>query len=168
VASHGCTTYRLIGSAIAAALTATAPLGAQTGQGLLTSAVSQVQLSATMLPTARLDGSSRMVGWHRSDSGDEGVATLAVRPNAAYRLVVYRVDWEAPAAAETSRRIWVEGADGKLEEVRVGMPVVIRRSGVAQGMEAARLRVRADLAGPAGASSTSLPLRYEIQVRPTL
>jgi hypothetical protein len=167
VASHGYTMYRLIGS-IAAALLATAPLSAQTGQGSLTSAISQVQLSATMLPTARLDGSSRMVGWHRSDSGNEGLATLAVLPNAAYRLVVYRVDRAAPAAAETSRRIWVEGVDGTLEEVRVGMPVVIRRSGVTPGMEAARLRVRTEFAGPSGASPTGLPLRYEIQVQPTL
>ena len=116
--------YRLIGSANAAALLATAPLAAQTLKRSLTSAVSQVQLSALMLPTAHLDGSSRIVGWRRSDSGAEGVATLAVLPSAAYRLVVYRVDQEAPAEAEASRRIWVEGADGSLEEVRVGRPVV--------------------------------------------
>ena len=143
--------YRLIGSATAAALLATAQLAAQTEQGSLTSAVSQVQLSATMLPTARLDGSSRMMGWHRSVSADEGMTTLAVLPNAAYRVVVYRVDREAPAAAETSR-IWVAGVDGRLEEVRVGMPVVVRRSGVTHGVEAVTPRVRADFAGPSGPS----------------
>jgi hypothetical protein len=167
VASPGCTMYRLIGSATAAALLATARLAAQTEQGSLTSAVSQVQLSATMLPTARLYGSSRAVGWHRSGSADEGMTTLAVLPNAAYRLAVYRVDREAPVAAETSR-IWVEGVDGRLEEVRVGMPVVLRRSGATHGMEAVRLRVRADFAGSSGPSPTDLPLRYEIQVQPTL
>ncbi len=166
--SHGCTMYRLIGSASTAALLATMPLVAQTGQGSLTSAVSQIRLSATMLPTARLGGSSRIVGWHRSDSGDEGMANLAVLPNAAYRLVVYRVDRAKPAAVETLRRIWVEAVDGTFEEVRVGMPVVIRRSGVTPGLEAARLRVRADTAGASGASPAGLPLRYEIQIQPTL
>jgi hypothetical protein len=106
-----------------------------------------------------------MVGWRRSDSGVEGVATLAVLPNAAYRLVVYRVDQEAPAA-EASRRIWVEGGDGRLDEVRVGSPVVIRRPG--QATQAATLRVRADLGGLSSASPAGLPLRYEIQIQPTL
>ena len=160
--------YRLIGSANAAALLATAPLAAQTLKRSLTSAVSQVQLGAVMLPTAHLDGSSRIVGWRRSDSGAEGVATLTVLPNAAYRLVVYRVDQEAPAKAEASRRIWVEGADGRLEEVRVGRPVVIRRPRVTQAMQAVTVRVRADLGGPSSPSPAGLPLRYEIQIQPTL
>ena len=159
---------RPIGSATAAALLATAPLAGQTGQGSLASAVGHVQLSATMLPTARLEGSSRIVGWHRSDSGDEGLVTLAVLPNAAYRLVVYRADREASVRAETSRRIWVERIDGTLEEVRMGMPVVIRRPGIMQSKQAATLRVRTDFAGPSGASPAGLPLRYEIQIQPTL
>ena len=90
-----------------ARLLASASLAAQTDKRSLTSAVGQVQLSAVMLPTAHLDGSSRIAGWRRSDSGAEGVATLAVLPNSAYRLVVYRIDQEGPAAAEASRRIWV-------------------------------------------------------------
>ena len=159
--------YRLIGSASAAALLTTASLAAQTDKRSLTSAVDQVQLSAVMLPTAHLDGSSRIAGWRRSDSGAEGVATLAVLPNTAYRLVVYRIDQEAPTA-EASRRIWVEGADGRLQEVRVGRPVVIRRPGVTQGTQAATLRIRADLGGPSSASPAGLPLRYEIQIQPTL
>jgi hypothetical protein len=168
VADYRWRMYRLIGSATAAALLATASLAAQTDKRSLTSAVGQVQLSAVMLPTARLDGSSRIVGWRRSDWGTEGVATLAVIPNAAYRLVVYRVDQEAPAAADVSRRIWVEGADGVFEEVLVGLPVVIRRSGVTQAAQAATLRVRAELGGLPSASPAGLPLRYEIQIQPTL
>jgi hypothetical protein len=160
--------YRLIGSVAAAALLATASLAAQTDKRSLTSAVGQVRLSAVMLPTAHLDGSSRIVGWRRSDSGAEGVATLAVLPNSAYRLVVYRIDQEGPAAAEASRRIWVEGADGRLEEVRVGRPAVIRRPGVTHPTQAATLRIRTDLGGPSSASPAGLPLRYEIQIQPTL
>jgi hypothetical protein len=167
VADYRWRIYRLIGSATAAALLATASLAAQTDRRSLTSVVGEVQLSAVMLPTAHLDGSSRIVGWRRSDWGTEGVATLGVIPNAAYRLVVFRVDQEAPAA-EASRRIWVEGADGMLEEVRVGRPVVIRRPGVNQAAQAATLRVRADPGGASSASPAGLPLRYEIQIQPTL
>ena len=148
-----------------AALFGAAPVAAQGGP--VTSGVAQVQLVATVLPTAHLDGLGRMVGWHRSEGGQEGLATLGVLPNAPYRLVVSRTEEASPAKVEAAGRIWVEGVDGALAEVRMGLAVEIRRSGVNQGTQVT-LRVRADLAGSSSASPTVLPLRYDIQVEPTL
>jgi len=149
-----------------AALFGAAPVAAQGGP--VTSGVAQVQLVATVLPTAHLDGLGRMVGWHRSEGGQEGLATLGVLPNAPYRLVVSRTEEASPAKDEAAGRIWVEGVDGALEEVRMGLAVEIRRSGVNQGTQRVTLRVRADLSAPSSASLAVLPLRYDIQVEPTL
>ena len=155
--------HRRFGSAAAvAALVAGTPLVAQTAPTVPTSAVARVELSATMLPTARLDGSSRMLAWRRGGSGEEGTAMLAVLTNAPYRLVVYRVD--RPDADHPSRRIWIEGMDGVLEEVRVGAPVVIRGQSGSDGMRPVTLRLRAGPGTSSGAAG--LPLRYEIQIRP--
>jgi hypothetical protein len=160
--------YRLIVPATLAALLAAAPLAAQ-GPRPVTSGLVQVQLSATMLPTAHLQGSSQMVGWRRSGSGQEGVATLAVIPNAPYQLVVYRVDSETPAAGQASRRVWVASGDSAFQEVRSGMPVVIRGSGATQTTEQqVTLRVRVGLGEATRPTPSEVPLRYEIQVEPTL
>ena len=159
--------YRVTGPAILAALLAAAPLAAQ-GPGPATSRVAQVQLSATMLPAAHLAGSSQMVGWRRSESGQEGAAALAVLPNAPYRLVVYRMD-EAAAGAPASRRVWVGGGDSTLQEVHAGAPVVIRGSAAPQTTEQqVTLRVRVDVGDRTDAIPSEVPLRYEIQVEPTL
>ena len=160
---------RVIVPATLAALLAAAPLAAQ-GPRPVTSGIAQVQLSATMLPTANLQGSSQMVGWRPSGSGQEGVATLAVVPNTPYRLVVYRVNGETPAAGQASRRVWVASGDSTLHEVRPGMPVVIRGSKATQATEQqVTLRVRVGRRGEAtNPASSEAPLRYEIQVEPTL
>jgi hypothetical protein len=160
--------YRVIVPATLAALLAAAPLAAQGPRPAVTSGLAQVQLSATMLPTAHLQGSSQMVGWRRTASGQEGVATLAVLPNAPYRLVVFRVDGETAAVGRASRRVWVAIGDSTLQEVRPGTPVVIRGSGATQVTEQqVTLRVRVGL-GEATDRSSEVPLRYEIQVEPTL
>jgi hypothetical protein len=159
---------RVIVPATLAALLAAAPLGAQ-GPRPVTSGVAQVQLSATMLPAAHLQGSSQMVGWRRSASGQEGVATLAVLPNAPYRLVVYRVDQQTAAVGQASRRVWVASGDSTLQEVRSGTPVVIRGSGATQTTEQrVTLRVRVGLGEATSPVPSEVPLRYEIQVEPTL
>ena len=162
------TCYRVIVPATLAALLAAAPLAAQ-GPRPVTSGIAQVQLSATMLPAAHLQGSSQMVGWRRSALGQEGLATLAVLPNAPYRLVVYRVDGETAAVGQASRRVWVASGDSTLQEVRPGTPVVIRGSGAARTTEQqVTLRVRVGLAEATNPAPSEVPLRYEIQVEPTL
>jgi hypothetical protein len=163
---------RVTGPATVAVVLAALPLAAQQ-PGPVTSGVAQVQLSATMLPAAHLEGSSRMVGWRRSESGQEATAALAVLPNAPYRLVVYRVDGETPAVAPALRRVWVAGGDstlgdGTLQEVRSGAPVVIRSRPASQTTEQVSVRVRVGVGDAGDASRSELPLRYEIQVEPTL
>ena len=159
--------YRVIVPATVVALLAAAPLAAQ-GPRPLTSGVAQVQLSATMLPAVHLQGSSEMAGWRRSPSDREGVATLAVLPNAPYRLIVYRVD-EQTAVGQASRRVWVASGDTTLQEVRPGTPVVIRGPGATQTTEQrVTLRVRVGLGEATSPVPSEVPLRYEIQVEPTL
>jgi hypothetical protein len=94
---------------------------------------------------------------------------LAVLPNAPYRLVVYRVDGETPAVGQASRRVWVASGDSTLQEVRPGMPVVIRGSKATQATEQqVTLRVRVGLGEATSPAPSEVPLRYEIQVEPTL
>ncbi len=160
---------RVIVPATLAVLLAAAPLAAQGPRPAVTSGVAQVQLSATMLPAAHLQASSQMVGWRRSTSGQEGVATLAVLPNAPYRLVVYRMDGETAAVGQASRRVWVAGGDSTLQEVRPGAPVVIRGSGTTRTTEhQVTVLVRVGLGEATNPAPSEVPLRYEIQVEPTL
>ena len=83
------------------------------------------------------------------------------------------MDGETPAAAPASRRVWVAGGDstlgdGTLQEVRSGSPVVIRSRPASQPTEQVSVRVRVGVGDAADASRSELPLRYEIQVEPTL
>ena len=164
--------YRVTGPGTPLALLAALPLAAQQ-PGPMTSGVAQVQLSVTMLPAAHLEGSSRMLGWRRSESGQDAVAALAVLPNAPYRLVVYRMDGQTPAVAPASRLVWVAGGDSTLgdgifQEVQAGVPVVIRGRPSRQPTEQVSVRVRVGAADAADATRSEPPLRYEIQVEPTL
>ena len=164
--------YRVTGPATLLALLAALPLAAQQA-GPVTSGIARVQLSATMLPDAHLEGSSRMVGWRRSESGQEAATALTVLPNAPYRLVVYRMDGETPAVAPALRRLWVAGGDstlgdGTLREVRPGVPVVIRSRRATQPTGQVSVRVRLGISDTADATPADLPLRYEIQIEPTL
>jgi hypothetical protein len=56
-----------------------------------------------------------------------------------------------------------------LQEARPGMPVVIRGSGAAKATEQqVTLRVRVGLGEATSPVPSEVPLRYEIQVEPTL
>ena len=162
------TPARVRAGAILTVLLTTGPLAAQTAQGSLTSAMAQVQIVATVPPTAHLSVASRLSAWSPSGAVRDAMATLAVLPNAPYRIVVYRLDDATPAGRETPQRLWVGIPGGELEELHLGTPVVIRRRGGSGGEQVATLSVRTDSSGSPSASPPAVPFRYEIEVEPTL
>lgn len=151
-------------AAFAIILAGWAPIvSAQGGSGALVSAVARVELVAVMLPQVTPTALARPAAITWSGGSGTGLASIALTSNTPYRIVVHRVE-QGSSGAPVSR-IWIQGDDRQLREVRYGEPVVIRRGRNRDGSVVVPVRM-----SPAGEGTPAgdLPLRFEVVVEPTL
>ena len=151
-------------AAFAIILAGWAPIvSAQGGSGALVSAVAQVRLVAVVLPQVTPTAPSRAAGTGRRGQTGTGVASFVLSSNTPYRIVVHRIE-QGPGSAAVSR-IWIQGDDRQLHELRNGEPVVVRHGRSGDGSVRVPFRLRPTGEGtPAG----DPPLRFDVLVEPTL
>jgi hypothetical protein len=133
--------------------------------------LAQVQLSIVVPPRVMLASAGAVREVSRNGSTAMIAAPLGVGGNTAYQVVVHRVPDACQAADGTERRVWVRNAGGAFSELTnaqgvTAQPVMARAPGAGATVGQDELQYRVTSAG--AACDTALPVRYDIQVAPTL
>jgi hypothetical protein len=133
----------------------------------LTSRGSRVALIAHVPSSASMQvvGLPRVLGVRGSVR--EAVVTVRLASNSGYRLLVRGTAHQGPARSVKSGRIWVQGQDGEFHELRDGSVVTVAHHQRHSDELEREVRYRyehSDL----GSDTVTLPMRYEIAVRPVM
>jgi hypothetical protein len=147
----GCTTL-VVGVSLALAGRVEAQVG-------ISSSAAPVMLVANAPLQGSLEGLVVQSGIGLPDQKHSGTITLRVSANGGYRLVV-RGGGEFPPDA----RIWVRSVSGEFQEVREGSSVVVADDTHPAGVEERRVEYWIQGAG----DETALPVRYELQINPSI
>ncbi len=97
----------------------------------------------------------------------EGKVTVRLASNGGYRLLVHGTGHLGHSREGTTARIWVQGADGHFHELQKNSPVTVAQDQRHAGELERDIVYRFEASGPAD-EPVSLPVRYEIAVRPVL
>jgi hypothetical protein len=133
--------------------------GRATAQVGLTSGLAQVTLAARAPVQGSIQDVLTQPGIGLPNGGSQGSITLRMSANSGYRLVV------RGTGRSEGVRIWFRSAAGEMREVTEGAAIVLVDDVHPSGIAERRVEYRVE---GAGEGSDRLPVRYELEISPTL